>query len=86
MFSASSGGDVTVTLNSLSPLSTITVGIGLGISPATGLCNLQYSQETFKVGAVWETTLNAKGSYCVAIYDIGQVAQNTNYTLTVKHP
>lgn len=86
VFTASGGGEVNVTLTSLSPVSTITVGVGLGLSNGSASCNLQYAQESFKVGTVWTTNLNTKGSYCVAVYDIGQVGQNTNYTLKVTHP
>ncbi len=85
VITASGGGDISITLVSLSPLSTITVGVGIGVTTSNG-CALQYSQENFKVGTVWNTSLSGKGLYCVAIYDIGQTAQNVNYTLKVTHP
>lgn len=88
IFSASAGGDITITLTGLDPLSGISVGIGLGVATTTGTpsCSLAYSQEGLKVGAVWTTSLSNKGSYCVAVYDIGQVTQNVSYSLKVTHP
>ncbi len=85
IFNTSGSGDVTVTLVSLSPLSSITVGVGIGIASGS-TCNVQYTSEVFKVGTTWTTSLGAKGAYCVMIYDIGQVSQNVNYTLSVTHP
>ena len=85
VFSTSSNGEVTITLVSLSPLGNATVGVGLGVA-ANNSCNLQYTTELFRVGAVWTTTLGNKGSYCVAIYDTGQISQNVNYQLKITHP
>lgn len=85
VFTTSGGGDLSITLSSMTPLSGITVGVGLGVA-ANNACNLQYTQEGFRVGAVWTTSLSNKGSYCVAIYDVGQVSQNVTYSMKVTHP
>jgi hypothetical protein len=85
IFNTSGPGDVTITLVSLSPLSAITVGIGIGIASGS-TCNLQYKSEVFKADTTWTTSLGAKGAYCVAIYDIGQVSKDVTYKLSVMHP
>jgi hypothetical protein len=82
---ASGGGDISITLVSLSPLSTISVGVGLGIF-TSNQCVIQYANDGFKVSTNWQTSLNAKGSYCVSVYDTGQVTQNVTYGLKVVHP
>jgi len=81
---AVSGGTVTFTLVALTPQSTITVGLGLG-SPSTTGCTLSSTQENVKVGTALSTTLTG-GTYCVALYDLGNLTATNNYTLTVLHP
>jgi hypothetical protein len=43
------------------------------------------SIENAKVGSVVSLTVVA-GSYCVVVYDIGNVQGSDSYTLTVTHP
>ena len=81
---AATGGTVTFTLVALTPQSTITVGLGLG-TPGTSGCALASTSENVKVGTVLSTTLSA-GTYCVALYDLGNLTAANNYTLTVLHP
>jgi len=83
-FAAASGGTVTFTLVALTPQSTITVGLGLG-TPGTSGCSLSSTSENVKVGTALSTTLSA-GTYCVALYDLGNLNATNNYTLTVLHP
>ena len=82
-FNVAQSGALTVTLTTLSPQSTITVGLGLGLPSGTA-CSLSSTDNTAKMGSVEQTTLDA-GAWCVAIYDLGNVQGSDTYTLTVNH-
>ncbi len=82
-FSMAKAGTLVVTLTTLSPQSSITVGLGLG-QPSGTTCSITSTDETAKVGSAEQVTLDA-GTYCVAIYDIGNVQGSDTYTLTVLH-
>jgi hypothetical protein len=77
-------GEFDLTLSSLTPQTTITVGLGIG-QPANGTCGLLTSIENAKVGSLVSLTAVA-GAYCVVIYDIGNVQGSDTFTLTVVHP
>ncbi|HVC21210.1 MAG TPA: hypothetical protein VNE16_14110 [Vicinamibacterales bacterium] len=79
-----SGGDVTITVTALSPQSTITFGIGVG-TPSGSTCLLSSTDDTAQLNVPMTTTLLA-GSYCVDIFDIGNVSQNNTFTMQVLHP
>jgi hypothetical protein len=84
-FNVTTAGVVSATLTVLNPQSTITVGFGLG-QPSAGVCNLisgAYS-EAAKVGTPISGTINA-GSYCVVLYDIGNVVGSDDFTITISH-
>jgi hypothetical protein len=85
-FNVSTTGSIAATLTSLTPQSTITVGFGIG-QPSSGSCLLltgAYS-ETEKVGQTISGTI-APGSYCVLIYDIGNIQGSDDFVITVAHP
>ena len=73
-FTISRSGDFSVTLNSLDPTSSATVGVGLGTF-TNSVCTLQFTNNGFRVGAVYTNSLSGAGAYCVAIYDIGNLTQ-----------
>jgi hypothetical protein len=75
-------GTMELTVESLSPV--VTVGIGIGDDPTSG-CSLDALNASAGVGTVLSRELSA-GSYCVAIYDPGSLAGPTTYTLKVVHP
>jgi hypothetical protein len=83
-FTVGGSGTITITLVSLAPQSTITMGVGVG-SPGTSGCSITSSQENVRVGAPIQGTLSA-GAYCVALYDLGNMTAANTYTLTVLHP
>ena len=83
-FTVSNNGDVVATLTALSPQSTITVGFGLGQPTSTG-CSLYSYSESARVGSVLSGTIGA-GTYCVTVYDVGNIQGSDTYTLTVLHP
>ncbi|HXY41975.1 MAG TPA: hypothetical protein VEQ10_20025 [Vicinamibacteria bacterium] len=83
-FTLASDGTITVTLTSLSPQSTITMGIGLGTPGTTG-CVVSSTQENVKVGVPIQASLTA-GPYCLTFYDLGNMTGTNTYTLTILHP
>jgi hypothetical protein len=85
-FTVVAQGTITATLTSLSPQSTVTMGFGIG-TPSGTTCALitgAYS-EAAKVGYALSGTI-ATGSYCVLIYDIGNLSAANDYVITVAHP
>jgi hypothetical protein len=86
-FAVTAQGTVTLTLVSLAPQSTITMGVGIGQQdPTTGQCVLFGQNESFKVGGAPLTGSLGPGVYCFVIYDIGNVVGSVDYTLTLQHP
>jgi hypothetical protein len=84
-FTVAQAGTVTLTLTSLSPQTTITMGLGIGQPSTTAACSLLSTNEASRVGTTISGTINP-GSYCVAIYDLGNVQGSVDYVLTVVHP
>jgi hypothetical protein len=84
-FTVASQGTLTATLTTLTPQTTITVGFGIG-QPASGVCTLISGgyTETAKVGQVLSGTI-VPGSYCVVVYDIGNVQVTNDFVITVVH-
>jgi len=87
MFSVTTLGQVVVTLTNTAPVATITVGLGVAQTSA-GAClpvMLAYNN-TAAAGTVISGTADI-GSYCAAIYDVGNVGTDPiQYTITVAHP
>ncbi|HKC13078.1 MAG TPA: hypothetical protein VKI41_13675 [Vicinamibacteria bacterium] len=77
-------GEIDLTLSGLTPQATITMGLGIG-QPANGTCGLLTSIENAKVGSLVSLAVVA-GSYCVVIYDLGNIQGSDTFTLTVVHP
>jgi hypothetical protein len=84
-FTVAAQSTLTATLTTLSPQTTITVGFGIG-QPASGVCTLISGgyTETAKVGQVLSGTI-VPGSYCVVVYDIGNVQVTNDFVITVVH-
>lgn len=77
-------GEMDVTLSTLAPQSTITVGLGIGI-PQAGSCGLITAVENAKVGSTLPASVGP-GNYCVLLYDVGNIQGLDSFTLTVLHP
>ena len=59
------------------------MGVGIG-TPSAATCVVNQTQENVKVGSPITGTL-AAGSYCVELYDLGNMAGSDTYALTVIH-
>jgi hypothetical protein len=85
-FSTATQGTLTGTLTSLSPQATASMGFGFG-TVQNGTCSLfsnAYSNAA-RVGFVLSGTIGV-GSYCIALYDVGNLASPNDYVITVVHP
>ena len=79
-------GQVDLTLVKTEPVATITLGMGI-TQTASGSCipvPLGFNNAAV-AGTVLSGTADA-GMYCVILYDVGNVADTINYTVTVTHP
>jgi hypothetical protein len=78
-FTASSAGTVTVTLAA----TTVPLGFGVGV-PGTSGCRLSASRVDV-AGATLSVSVD-QGDYCVQVYDMGNLAAQSSFTLLVTHP
>ena len=90
-FAVTNPGPLDVQLSSLAPISTLTMGLRISVwDPTTGTCPAQTScticeSQAAKVGGFLEVSPPGPGEYCVAIYDVGNLQQNSDYSITVLH-
>ncbi len=83
-FITSSSGAVKVTLSTLGNGSR-TVGLGIGV-PATSVpCSLAQSVEAGPGSAPQIVTSADAGVYCVQLFDVGRLTEDTAFTLTIEH-
>src|SRR5258706_10299652 len=79
-FTLSAAGTLTVTLDAITPVAI--VGLGFGVPDASGACGLTASVET--AGGATDQLINAvqAGSYCVKIYDVGNLTQAASFSIS----
>jgi hypothetical protein len=78
-------GAVTVSVTSITPLSTITVGIALGIVQGQTCSGFEVNSAA-RAGFVAIADTLPSGTYCVAIYDVGNITQDVTFGLAVEYP
>jgi len=88
-FTVTSAGTVTVTLTAAGPPPTIKMGVGVGNPNAAGVCAVAASSAV-EVAASTTTpalqgTVGSTGTYCVVVFDTGNVLQPVTYSVTVVH-
>jgi hypothetical protein len=82
-FTVQREGAIEVTLTNLRPATTTKVGLGLGTPTAAGNCALVEATDATQVNGRIAGSLR-KGTYCVAVYDSGDVAgEPADYTVSV---
>ena len=84
-FTAKTGGAITITMSSLSPTSTVVVGIGLGTWNGTA-CNVTLQTSAATTGSQYNASAISAGNFCVTVFDFGNITEATTYSLTVTHP
>lgn len=77
-------GNVTATLSSVTPDSTIQVGISLGTWNGI-TCSAVLSNDAALQGTSIFGTVNATGTLCVRIYDVGKVVDPLGFEIKVVH-
>jgi len=80
-------GAVTATITALSPINTISIGLGLGVfDAATSSCSLQLLADAAKINLSLSGTAEAAGELCVGVYDVGDIHETAiTYVVTVVH-
>jgi hypothetical protein len=85
-FTANAGGTVTATLTDLQPVDTVKIGFSIGTTIGT-ICQATLANDAATKGFSFTATAATAGTYCVRVYDVGNVTADTpvNYTVTVVH-
>jgi hypothetical protein len=84
-FPTEAAGTVSATLVTISPTSTIRVGLSLGTFNGVS-CKIEIANDNAQQGVTVTGQASALGSFCVRIYDIGQLTENITYEVRVTHP
>lgn len=84
-FTTQAAGTVTATLTSLSPDSTLTIGMSLGTWNGSA-CQIVLANDNAIQGAVITGTVSSTGSLCVRVYDVGKLVEPIAFVVTVVHP
>jgi len=84
-FATARAGAVTVTLNSLSPDDTVTVGLSLGTWNGES-CQAVIARDSTVAGNSIVGSASAAGFLCVRVYDVGKLAAATSYVVQAVHP
>jgi hypothetical protein len=87
VFNTTTSGTITATLASVAPLATLQVGFALGTWDGTA-CQIVLVNPAGTTGSQLIANASTKGSYCVHLYDVGNITADApvTYTLTVSHP
>ena len=85
-FTITNPGSLDVAITSLGPVSTLTMGLQLGAwDPLTETCSKAIPNDAARVNVALSGTPQQAGEYCTAIYDVGNLQNPAEFTLTVLH-
>lgn len=84
-FNTSVSGIVTATLRSIAPVTTAQVGLALGTWNGV-TCAVVLTNDRITAGLAVTGQVNAAGSLCVRIYDVGQLTETSTFEIVVVHP
>jgi len=82
-FTQAASGTITIGLNSVSPLSTMALGVAIG-SWSDPSCTTITRNDNARAGATAITGTAAAGSYCILVYDSGNVPSDWTVTYAVQ--
>ena len=77
-------GEINVTLKVLAPVSTVTIGMGLGVWTGTS-CNVLIADDQAILNELLIGTATGVAEFCARLNDVGQLTAPTDYTIEVKH-
>ncbi|HUF47035.1 MAG TPA: hypothetical protein VMM93_04405 [Vicinamibacterales bacterium] len=84
-FSTEAAGVVTATLITVAPDSSTRVGLAIGTWNGLA-CKIELANDNAAQGVTVTGSASAFGSFCVRIYDIGQLTGNITYEIRLTHP
>jgi hypothetical protein len=85
-FATARSGSVTVTLSTLNPDNTLTIGLSLGTWNGES-CQTVIARDSTVVGNSIVGTASSSGNFCIRVYDAaGTLTEPTSYDLQVVHP
>jgi hypothetical protein len=86
-FTVHEPGSVELTLTSIGPPDTLEVGMGVGIPNSNGAgCNLTKAVVTTASGSPQLTITADGGTYCVRVFDVGNLTGDVSFSVSVLHP
>jgi len=89
-FEVSQLGLAEMSITSLAPLETLTLGLGVGLpdEAAENGCTLVVTDRSVKKDETFLATIGAVGSNCVCVFDVGNIFEDitVTYTLDIEHP
>jgi len=87
-FTVSAKGTLTISLTSVSPLSTMSIGLGIGSWDGSTCGSAMSKNDNARAGATALTGTAVAGNYCVRVYDSGNIPADWTvaYEVSVVHP
>ena len=84
-FTVAAPGTITASITSLSPVVTLAVGMSIGTWDGT-VCSASLSNDNARVSDQLTGNTAVTGSYCIRVYDVGNVTATEQVAVTVMHP
>ena len=84
-FPTASAGTISILLESVGPVSTQAMALGVGVWDGTS-CTLALSTNAATQGVPYEAVTNALGNYCITLSDPGTFTGANTYQVRVTHP
>jgi len=84
-FTTAQSGQVTATLTTLSPDSTLVVGLALGTWSGNA-CQIVLSKDSATQASFIVGQASQASTFCVRIYDVGNVKDPITWEIQVNHP
>jgi hypothetical protein len=88
-FNIAASGTVNVTLNSVSGVdvpATVQLGLGIGQPAGTDCSATQTATAGVNTAAPQVTGTFGPGLFCVRVFDVGNLFNPANFTVTIAHP
>ena len=82
-FTVQAVGGMTVTIADITPA--VTIGFGVGTPGLTGCTIVKDSKAVAGATTTLSGTTSIAGTFCIAVFDTGEVVAPVTYTVTVKH-
>lgn len=85
-FTTAANGRVSLTLTTVTPSATSGIGLGLGTPSGTTGCTLSNFTTSAVPSSTAQISVNeTAGSYCAQVYDPGNLASTTTFSISVSH-